>query len=322
MLNSLTKTILVTAGGTIVKIDDVRHISNFSSGQFASRIAEEALKKGYIVFYLHAKKAKKPFDLDLVFNPNIPAKPQFNKIANVAKTYSKLKKNLRLYNFETVDDYSSSLKKILENNDIDIAFLMAAVSDYGLIKKGGKISSSADTFNLKLFKYPKIIKSVKSWSRKQLFQVGFKLLSGVNENKLTETAYKSGLDNQSNLTVANDLKHLKDGKRNVVIITPEKGRISLCEPDLAKKVLEFVLKRANATYFRTLMSRDKSFVTKYGSYLKPFKSVCGQLYKDKLMPPFYSRSKSSHGSLAVRVSGNSFLITARGSNKKDLGIRD
>lgn len=123
------------------------------------------------------------------------------------------------------------------------------------------------------------------------------------------------------MTVANDLKHIRDGKRNITIVTPEKGRIKLYEPDLAKKVLNFVIRRAEATYFQTLVSQDKSFATRYGNYLKIFKITCGQLYSDKLMLPFYHGSKSSHGSLAVRINKNSFLITARGSNKKNLTTR-
>ena len=105
--------ILITAGGTIVKIDDVRHIGNFSTGSFPAKIANASLLKGHEVIYLHAKNAKIP-------------------TAN---------RKLKLIAYETYDDYANELKKILNKNSIDIAFLGAAVSDYGVKRHKGKIPS-------------------------------------------------------------------------------------------------------------------------------------------------------------------------------------
>src|SRR3989338_6975136 len=189
--------ILITAGGTIVKIDDVRHIGNFSTGSFPAKIADASLVSGHGVIYLHAKNAKIP-------TPN---------------------KKLRLFEYETYDDYANQLKQILRKNNIDIIFLGAATSDYGVKQYNGKISSSKKSIAIKLFRLPKIIKEVKKWSRKPLFQIGFKLLSGVNEKDLVEVAYKSGIENHSDLTIANDLAKIKAGKKEIILITPEKGTI-------------------------------------------------------------------------------------------------
>lgn len=286
--------ILITAGGTIVKIDDVRHIGNFSTGSFPAKIADASLIKNHEVIYLHAKNAKIPT----------------------------LSKSLKLFEYETYDDYANQLKKILRKNNIDIIFLGAAVSDFGVKQYQGKISSSKKTMSIRLFRLPKIIKEVKRWSKKPLFQIGFKLLSGVDEKELVEVAYKSSLENNSDLTIANDLTKIKSGKREVILVTPEKGAIKLQEPDLAKKIVQFVEKRAQAQHFKTVLLPNKNVLKRFNKEIKVFKELCGLLNKQGLMPDFFKGSKSGHGSLALRVGGNSFLITARGSNKKNLQFDD
>lgn len=282
--------ILITSGGTIVKIDDVRHIGNFSTGSFPAKIANASLAKGHEVIYLHAKNAKTPI-------PN---------------------RKLKLFEYETYDDYANELKKVLKKNNIDIAFLGAAVSDYGIKQYSGKISSSKRLFNIKLFRLPKIIKEIKKWSKTSLFQIGFKLLSGVDEKELIEAAYKSSLENHSDLTIANDLSKIKAGKREIILVTPEKGAIKLQEPNLPEKIVEFVEKRAQAQHFKTVLTQNKNIVKKFSREIKIFKELCGLLNKQGLMPDFFKNAKSGHGSSALRVDGNSFLITARGSSKKNL----
>ena len=275
--------ILITAGGTIV------NIGNFSTGSFPAKIANASLLKGHEVIYLHAKNAKIP-------------------TAN---------RKLKLIAYETYDDYANELKKILNKNSIDIAFLGAAVSDYGVKRHKGKIPSSKLLLTIRLFRLPKVIKSVKQWSKTPLFQVGFKLLSNATKKELVENAYKSNLENRSDLTIASDFSEIKSGKREVMLITPEKGAIKLKEPNLAKKIVEFAEKRARTNRFKTVLI-SKTIGKKYNKEMKLFKELCGRLSKQGLMPEFFKGAVSGHGSLALRTDNNSFLITARGSNKKNL----
>lgn len=282
--------ILITAGGTMVKIDDVRHIGNFGTGSFPAKIANAALAKSHEVIYLHAKNAKTP------------------------NTHRQLK--LAIY--ETYDEYASELKKIISKNKIDIVFLGAAVSDYGAKQHKGKISSAKSTFTIRFYRLPKIIKLVKQWSKTPLFQVGFKLLSGATEKKLIEVAHKSGLENRSDLTIANDLVKIKSEKRAVVVITPEKGAIKMQEPNLAEKIIEFVEGRVLAQHFKTVLITNTTINRKHGAEIKYFRAHCRRLSRLKLMPDFFDGAVSGHGSLALRVNGSSFLITARGSSKRNL----
>ena len=52
--------VLVTGGGTSAPIDDVRSITNVSTGRFAAAISESCLARGACVWHLHAPSAQVP----------------------------------------------------------------------------------------------------------------------------------------------------------------------------------------------------------------------------------------------------------------------
>ncbi len=69
--------IVVAGGGTIAPIDDVRVLSNVSSGRFAAAISEACLERGANVWHIHAASALLPFhrlarlDLDADFETEL-----------------------------------------------------------------------------------------------------------------------------------------------------------------------------------------------------------------------------------------------------------
>ncbi|MDO8507357.1 MAG: phosphopantothenoylcysteine decarboxylase [bacterium] len=310
--------ILITAGGTISRIDDVRHIGNFSSGSFPSKIAEVALQKKHEVIYLHAKKARTPFDAQNVLDLNEAIKMSKEDLKKKYLDIQSLESNLRLASFETVDEYMQSVEKILKKEKVDVIFLAAAVSDYSPPKVEGKISSDKEKLTIELKRTPKVIKHIKKWAPNPIFQVGFKLLSGVSEEELAEAAYKSGLENKSNLTVANDLEKIKNGAREVFLVTPEKGKIKIKEPDVSKKVFEFVEKRAKTTFFKTKVEAERGLELKFEKLFAEMKEAVAELYERNLLEEFYSGSGHFHGSVSLRVDEDKFLITGRETDKRNL----
>ncbi len=50
--------ILVTSGGTSEYIDDVRIITNISTGKLGAKIAYAFLRAGHEVIYLHGKRSE------------------------------------------------------------------------------------------------------------------------------------------------------------------------------------------------------------------------------------------------------------------------
>ena len=62
--------VVVTGGATIAPIDDVRLLTNVSSGRFAAAITEACLERDARVWHIHSRSAELPllrlarFDLD------------------------------------------------------------------------------------------------------------------------------------------------------------------------------------------------------------------------------------------------------------------
>lgn len=313
------KTILITAGGTHVPLDDVRTLGNNATGTFPAQLAEVALKAGFTVHYVHAKKAQEPFFRDCHFDPSKSIKEESSRLENLQKDIREYTSQCIFHEFETYDQYAQLLQGLITKTSFDIVFLAAAVSDYGIDKVVGKISSSEDTLHLILKKNPKIISLVKQWSSKPLFQVGFKLTVGLPSEELVEVAYKSGIENHSDLTVANDLISLRSESHARIMITPEKGVIPLVSTDRAKELLDFVLRRASGTHFKTRIIGEEPVEHKV---FEQIRQACLTLSQNHMMPRFYAGSSFSHGSISLRHPTEGFFITARSSAKDDLKPED
>lgn len=237
----MTLEILITSGGTVAKIDDVRLLGNSSSGTTGSLIAEEFLKKDYIVHYVYGKNSKRPFLENLKMDPNKPREQELERISYAYDEYKRYTKNLKEYSIFTFQEYQETTRKLLTEKQIDVAVLAAAVGDYGYDPKAGKISSDKDKLILEFYKNPKVISQVKQWNP-NIFQVGFKLLSRVNDAYLIKTAQTHAENNDSDLTIANSVESGDFSKRRIFLITKQKEIIPVSERELASKVVEYVAK--------------------------------------------------------------------------------
>lgn len=146
------KSILITAGPTLEKIDDVRYISNFSSGKMGFAIANESRKRGAVVTLISG-----PVELN---NPDV-----------------------NLVGVHSAEEMQKAVDEFKEETDIFI--MTAAVSDYrpkykfeGKIKKENQIK---EEIKIELVENPDILKSVGHSKKENQFVVGFALES---ENEL------------------------------------------------------------------------------------------------------------------------------------------
>ncbi len=239
--------IIITSGGTSEKIDNVRKITNSSSGKLGSVIAnkliqeyEEKIEK---IYYVCSKNS---------------VKPTHNKI--------------EIMEIEDTNDLEKTIKKLLTINDIDYFIHSMAVSDYtvdyvttieslvlniennsnkNIIDvinshndnlKDSKISSELDNLIIKLKKTPKIISMIKNISPKT-YLVGFKLLDNVSEEYLINTAVKLQNKNNCDLVVANDLKNIRNGKHKAFIIKSKDDYITaIGKEDIAEKLVGVMFK--------------------------------------------------------------------------------
>ncbi len=166
------KRIIVTAGGTVEAIDDVRVITNRSSGKMGMAIAEEAHRRGAKVTLIRGNTTVEPGYLFF--------------------------KDLKI---ESVGELESMIKKNVRNNDIIVH--AAAVSDF-TVKKSGKKLDSKKKLTLNLIPTTKIIDEIKRLNPKVKL-VGFKAESSVSRTKLIEKAYKKLKESKADFFVANDV---------------------------------------------------------------------------------------------------------------------
>ena len=241
--------VLVTGGGTIAPIDDVRTITNVSSGRFASHIAESCVNQGATVWHIHAPAALLPFrrqaqlDLDATY----PIE-ELARLTHLRRHWAAVRDRLHLVPLRagTVAEYSETLHRILTTQPIDIAFLAMAVSDYEPEPATGKLPSDEDELIIRCRRTPKVIHKVRDWAP-SVYLVGFKLLSRVSDEELVRRAEEAGLRNRADLMVANDLQTVVAGLHTVHLVRPGQPPEALPPgPDLADRLVDRVLEWSRA----------------------------------------------------------------------------
>ncbi|CUS24045.1 LAQU0S13e02036g1_1 [Lachancea quebecensis] len=143
-----SRIVLVTSGGTTVPLENntVRFIDNFSAGTRGASSAEQFLREGYAVIFLHREFSLTPFNRNFTHNSDTcfldyfdksgSVKPQLREELLSAKLlferYLHEEKRLLLLPFTTVNQYLWSLKSIAKLLDRkgSLFYLAAAVSDF------------------------------------------------------------------------------------------------------------------------------------------------------------------------------------------------
>jgi phosphopantothenate-cysteine ligase len=199
--------ILITSGGTKVRLDEVRHIGNMSSGRFGAEIAKAALRAGHQVIFLYAKGSVRPDEVTLNLGHGNTIRTLSNILTDNDLVWG-VKNLLTVDEYRDFDDYAAKLQAHLVMGNPDVTMLAAAVSDYGMAAKAGKISSDKDTITFTLKRLPKLIAKVKEWCP-TTFLVGFKLLVDSDNSAKSEAAEKQMSTAGSDLVVVNDLRDIK-----------------------------------------------------------------------------------------------------------------
>jgi len=238
----MSMNILVTGGGTVAPIDDVRQISNMSTGRFSSAISEAVLRRGGTVWHVHGKGAQLPFASRARFDLDADPDSEFNRLRTLKAEWSRVRDRLHLIPLleGTVPDYARTLRAILTREPIDAVFLAMAVSDFAPEPNLGKIPSETDELVLHCRRLPKVIRLVRDWAP-HVYLVGFKLLSGSTDADLIERARTDLAINRADLTVANDLRLLKQGRHTIHLVRPE-AAVETIGPnaDLAEELVDRV----------------------------------------------------------------------------------
>ncbi|HLE00574.1 MAG TPA: bifunctional phosphopantothenoylcysteine decarboxylase/phosphopantothenate--cysteine ligase CoaBC [Bdellovibrionota bacterium] len=167
------KTVVVTAGGTEEPIDDVRVISNRSSGKMGIAIAEEFARRGAEVILIRGRTEVDPF-------------------AQM--------KDIRV---GTAREMKTAIHRYAKKCDAVIH--AAAVSDYRVRSPiRGKIDSGDREMSLDLVANPKIIDTIKAIYPKTVL-VGFKAVVDQPYRNLKQAAVTLAKRSKCDLVVANDV---------------------------------------------------------------------------------------------------------------------
>lgn len=211
--------VLVTLGGTKIPIDEVRDITNMSSGTFGSKIIAELLQHGHDVFALRAIGSKSPFICQSDMRTTKGA-AEAAVVREFAVRYGHAYREETYRNFE---DYREKLFSLMADLGDDyfshthpeVVVLAAAVSDYGVTPVTGKVRSGGN-LTIELHPLPKIITEVK-----QRFPacrlVGFKLLVGSHPGDLEQAIMKSIEQNGCDVVIGNDLRDIRASQHRLTI---------------------------------------------------------------------------------------------------------
>ena len=225
--------IVITAGGTSERIDDVRTITNSSTGSlgFAIGNAFKEVEEIEKIYYLHGKRAVWPED---------------DKVEPVE--------------IGGVLDLQENLTKILTGDKIDAVIHAMAVSDYMVHQvttldklmgtedpehkqdlSGNKISSDIDDLIIHMKRSPKVIGVIKQTSPDTTL-VGFKLLSGVTHEELIDVGYRLLQKNNCDFVMANDLREIGRDFHKGYLIHKDKSYDSMnTNEEIARMIVRRVL---------------------------------------------------------------------------------
>jgi phosphopantothenate---cysteine ligase (CTP) len=236
--------VVVTGGGTTAPIDDVRLISNISSGRFAAAISEAFLDRGAAVWHIHVPSSQLPILRWARFDPDASdPTAELERLTRLRERWLGLRDRLHRLPLEegTVADYAATLKRVFQTQPIDLAVLAMAVSDFEPQRSAGKVSSNTESLVVHCRRTPKVIRSVRDWAP-SVYLVGFKLLSGASREELIRRAENAGRINRADLTVANDLQLLRQGQHTLHLVRPGAAPETL-EPgdDLAERLVARII---------------------------------------------------------------------------------
>ncbi len=201
------KKLLVIAGSTAEEIDDVRFITNRSTGRTGVELALNAYERGS--------------EVELWMGRSQVQLPGF----------------INTKRFESVH----GLLGMINGINHDIVIIPAAISDYSVEKRNGKIPSGSEELTLKLRQNPKIIEEIRRKSKCCL--VGFKAEFRVKKEELVEKAKKRMKEIGLELMVANDISNATQDNNSVYIIGKDEKVEEIFDrkEEIAERILDRVV---------------------------------------------------------------------------------
>jgi phosphopantothenoylcysteine decarboxylase/phosphopantothenate--cysteine ligase len=176
--------ILITSGATREPVDDVRYLSNLSTGATGAALADALSVRGHVVTLLHGTGAVEPRGV----------------------------RDRRI--FTSAKDLQAQLGRMVAGGGFDAVVHGAAVADYTPARaRQGKISSQRNGLTLRLVAVPKILPRIKSFGRggAKPLVVGFKLTARADRTAREAAVARLMAGGAVDAVVHNDLNDLGNG---------------------------------------------------------------------------------------------------------------
>lgn len=202
-----SRRILIASGPTSAPLDDVRFITNRSTGRLGAVIARALSDAGADVVQLAGEASVTALDMGTVQD------------------------RIEVERFFTVDDLKNVLRARLTQERVDAVIMAAAVLDYIPIESTqGKHRSDLDEWTVTLRRGEKIIERIQEWAP-QTVLVGFKLESRISLEALTDRAGDLLERANAKLVIANRIEEIGADKHVGYFVTRnELGEATLSEP--------------------------------------------------------------------------------------------
>lgn len=172
--------LLVTAGATREPLDEVRFLSNISTGSTGTALADAFFARGHEVTLLRGESAK------------LPAAVRDVEV------------------FGSAADLLARLTARLRDGNFDAVVMTAAVADYRPDNsRTGKITSDADELVVRFVRNAKILPRLKSLAPRPPRVVGFKFTVGADAAAARAAVEKQWAAGGVDATVQNDLHEIR-----------------------------------------------------------------------------------------------------------------
>ena len=249
--------ILITAGGTSEKIDQVRVLTNQATGRLGKEIADVFKHDNVHIYYVHGPQAVLPTGDNVELIPIHSVKELYTQMETLLTT----KSIDYVIHSMAVSDYQANqalsddiLARTLAQNLIHLPDLsedeLTNVIQQLLHNPNSfpdqtakKISSKGEQLILILDKAPKIIQHIKKWQPNTTL-IGFKLLVGVSEEELVQVAKESIVKNQADFILANDLENITNEQHIGLLVnnTGIKQRFTT-KKDIAQGIKQLIIEK-------------------------------------------------------------------------------
>jgi phosphopantothenoylcysteine decarboxylase/phosphopantothenate--cysteine ligase len=197
--------VLVIAGATQEPVDDIRVVTNRSTGETGVELAKVAHERGAeVVLWMGHAEVEMP-------------------------------EHIKTIRFSSFDD----LQKLVRGHGFDIVLFPVAVSDYTPKTFPGKMPSDPSEIKLTLKRTPKLIDKINA-----KFVVGFKAQARMADADLIKEAMGLTKSSKCDLVVANRIEDVKPGKSRVLLVDKSGSSEELrgTKSQIADKIMDRVVR--------------------------------------------------------------------------------